>query len=193
MRIIAGEARGRTIFSPPGTNTRPTLDRVRENEFNMLQGFVRDSRVLDLFAGSGALSFEALSRGAGSAVLVDHDRQAHEVEKRNCALLGYEDKADIIRLDWSRALQKLIGEGKKFDLVFLDPPYALDLIREVFSALIPLLEPDSIIVLEHEGKKRIMDPDRFVCVRSRTWGYCGISIFMLKTSKEESSKKEEET
>lgn len=192
MRIIAGEARGRIILSPPGTNTRPTLDRVRENEFNMLQGLVRDSHVLDLFAGSGALSFEALSRGASSAVLVDHDRQAHEVEKRNCATLGYEDKATIIRLDWYKALQMLIAEGRRFDLVFLDPPYDLDCIPDIFSSLIPLLASDSIIVLEHEGKKHIMDPEEFVCVRSRTWGYCGISIFRLKASKEESSRKEEE-
>ena len=89
MRIIAGEARGRQIIAPEGRNTRPTLDRVRENIFNMLQAEVPGSRVLDLFAGSGALSLEAISRGAESAVLVDSDRKAHMVQKRNIETLKY--------------------------------------------------------------------------------------------------------
>ena len=83
MRIIAGEAGGRIIEAPKGMNTRPTLDRVRENIFNMIQQDVPDSAVLDLFAGSGAMSLEALSRGASRAVLVDSDRNANAVQKKN--------------------------------------------------------------------------------------------------------------
>ena len=88
MRIIAGTARNRRLEAPEGTNTRPTLDRVRENLFNILQTRIRDSTVLDLFAGSGALSFEAISRGAVRAVLCDADRKAYRTERRNAESLG---------------------------------------------------------------------------------------------------------
>ena len=95
MRIIAGTARGRKIDAPEGIHTRPTLDRVRENLFNILQNRTRDSRVLDLFAGSGALSLEALSRGAAHAVLVDSDRNASRVQRKNLEQLGMDDRAEV--------------------------------------------------------------------------------------------------
>ena len=100
MRIIAGEARSRTLKAPEGRDTRPTLDRVRENVFNILQGRVRDARVLDLFAGSGALSLEAVSRGASLAVMVDHDRAAIAVEKANVEALRFGDRTSILPMDW---------------------------------------------------------------------------------------------
>ena len=96
MRIIAGTARGRRIEAPEGRNTRPTLDRVRENLFNILQMSIRDSRVLDLFAGSGALSIEALSRGAESATLVDSDRNANRIQKKNLEALGFAGQAEVL-------------------------------------------------------------------------------------------------
>lgn len=91
MRIIAGTARGTVIDAPLGRDTRPTLDRVRENVFNILQQQVRGARVLDLFSGSGAMAFEAVSRGATSAVLVDVDKKAHQVEEANCRKLRMDD------------------------------------------------------------------------------------------------------
>ena len=94
MRIIAGEARGRRIEAPAGRNTRPTLDRIRENMFNILQADIPESRILDLFAGSGALSLEAISRGAASAVLVDSDRKASMIQKQNAESLRFDDRAD---------------------------------------------------------------------------------------------------
>ena len=110
MRIIGGEARGRTIEAPAGRHTRPTLDRVRENIFNILQADVPDSRVLDLFAGSGALSLEAISRGAAGAVLVDNDRNAAETEKKNISTLRYGDRARTIFGDWKKAAEILEQE-----------------------------------------------------------------------------------
>ena len=139
MRIIAGEARGRRIEAPEGRNTRPTLDRVRENLFNMLQGEISCSRVLDLFAGSGALSFEALSRGAEYACLVDHDRKASAVQIKNADTLGYRDRTRIMTSDWRRALKEIESTGKCFDMVFLDPPYAMLDLTDVFSGLTPVL------------------------------------------------------
>ena len=177
MRIIAGEARGRRIEAPEGRNTRPTLDRIRENLFNMLQGEIEGSTVLDLFAGSGALSFEALSRGAESACLVDHDRKAIAVQQRNAETLGYRTRASIIPADWRRALKALAGEGKRFDIVFLDPPYAMTELTEVFTGLIPVLKEEALIILEHEAGKTPETGEGFECVKQRSWGFCGVNIY----------------
>ena len=185
MRIIAGEARGRKIAAPSGTNTRPTLDRVRENLFNMIQSRISGCHVLDLFAGSGALGFEALSRGAASAVLVDHERNANSVQRANSSLLGFQDRTRIILSDWAEALRILRNEGRKFDIVFLDPPYSCSFLPGVFASLVPLIDPDSLIILEHEGKCRPDPPAGYACVRQRAWGYCGISIYRLLTPDDE--------
>ena len=139
MRIIAGTARGRKIEAPEGKNTRPTLDRVRENLFNILQMKIRGSRVLDLFAGSGALSIEALSRGAESATLVDSDRNANRIQKKNLESLGFAGQAEVMLRDWKQAAAELIRDGRQYDLVFLDPPYRMTDLRDVFTTLEKLL------------------------------------------------------
>ena len=131
MRIIAGTARGRHIEAPDGKNTRPTLDRVRENLFNILQTRIYSSRVLDLFAGSGAISFEALSRGAAHAVLCDRDRNAYKTEKINADSLGFSDRTELFFCDWTAAIRRLVNDGREFDLVFLDPPYEMTDLKEV--------------------------------------------------------------
>ena len=177
MRIIGGKERGRTIEAPAGRHTRPTLDRVRENMFNVLQADVPDSRVLDLFAGSGALSLEAVSRGAESAVLVDNDRNASETEKSNIARLHYENRTRAFHCDWKKAVETLRGENALFDLVFLDPPYAMLDLREVFNALVPVIHEDTLIVLEHEAGKQYTAADGFETVKDRSWGFCAMTVF----------------
>jgi len=177
MRIIAGKARSRTIEAPKGRDTRPTLDRVRENLFNILQRRTYDARVLDLFAGSGALAMEALSRGAAHAVLVDKDRQAHQVEKLNAEKLGFAGDCRILLMDWKQAASMLQGEGEKFDLVFLDPPYAMSDLREVMACLAPLLAQDAVVIVEHEARVAPMTPDGYEMFDSRKYGYVGVSLF----------------
>ena len=135
MRIIAGEARSRTILAPEGRDTRPTLDRVRENLFNILQWQCPGARVLDLFAGSGALALEALSRGAAEAVLADCDARAVRVERQNVEALGFSQRARVLQADWRETVRKLSAEGRSFQLVFLDPPYAMEDLTAVFEAL----------------------------------------------------------
>lgn len=179
MRIIAGEARSRTIEAPKGRDTRPTLDRVRENLFNILQNDVYGSRVLDLFSGSGALALEAVSRGASAAVLVDHDRQANAVEKRNIETLRFGDRARALLCDWQAALRTLTGEGARFDLVFLDPPYAMHDLTAVTEALKPLLSEDAIIVTEHEAGKPYAMADGYLETDTRRYGYVGVTIYRL--------------
>ena len=179
MRIIAGEARGRKIEAPEGKHTRPTLDRVRENIFNMLQNDIPYSRVLDLFAGSGALSLEALSRGALSAIMVDSDRGASAVQKKNTQTLRYSDRVKIYCCDWTTALKAFQLESFQFDVVFLDPPYAMTDLRAVFTALIPFVHNRTLIVVEHESGSDILVPDHFGIVKNRSWGYCAATVYCM--------------
>lgn len=133
MRVVAGEARGRRLVTPEGDRTRPTSDRVREAIFNALwsRGLVDGARVLDLFAGSGALGIEALSRGASHATFVESDRSARRAIAANLAACGFVDRADVIGTTVERFLDELhrperVGEAPRYDLAFCDPPYAYD-------------------------------------------------------------------
>ena len=149
MRVIAGRFKGRRLAAPPGYDVRPTSDRVREAVFSML-GDLEGDRVLDLFAGSGTLAIEALSRGAATAVLVDDDRRAVDVIRANLAPLPDAD-ARVVRADalsWLRA-----GEGS-YDLVFLDPPYseARTLAAPLSEALPAVLSPNARIVSESDKR-----------------------------------------
>ena len=127
MRVVAGTARGRTLVAPPGARTRPTTDRVREAVFNALwsRGAVEDAQVVDLFAGSGALGIEALSRGAAHVTFVDRDRSARYAVRRNLEVCGFVDRATLVEVPvepWLATLRADVG----FDLAFCDPPYAFD-------------------------------------------------------------------
>ena len=151
MRIIAGSARGRTLVAPPGSRTRPTQDAVRESLFNILQQEVADARVLDLFAGSGALALESLSRGAQHAVLVDKSPATMQVIRRNIAHAGFDQQCTCLCCDWQAAMTRLRAQQACFDLVFLDPPYDLPVLDTACAELerAGLLAPQAILVLEH--------------------------------------------
>ena len=151
MRIIAGTHGGRELFAPKGRATRPTSDRVREALFSIL-GDVSDLRVLDLFAGSGALAIEALSRGAGQATLVDSAARAVAAIRRNLEALGIE--AEVIRQPALRFLEAASRDPRQYDLVFLDPPYrhASTLGRELTSALRPILAAGARVVAESDRR-----------------------------------------
>jgi 16S rRNA (guanine966-N2)-methyltransferase len=151
MRVIAGSHKGRELFAPKGRATRPTSDRVREALFSIL-GDVGDLRVLDLFAGSGALGIEALSRGAAQATLVDSGPPAVAAMRRNLESLGIE--AEVVRQPAVRFLGAALRDGRQYDLVFLDPPYrhASTLGRELTSALMPILAADARVVAESDRR-----------------------------------------
>lgn len=175
MRIIAGTARSRTIEAPKGKDTRPTLDRVRENLFNILQMRIFEANCLDLFSGSGALALEALSRGASHAVLCDHDRNAHLVEKKNAQSLGFTDRCEFYLLDWREAVNRLAG--RQFDLIFLDPPYMMHDLREITEACEKLLSEDGRIIVEFENEQLPQITDRLEMLDRRRYGIVGISIY----------------
>ncbi len=156
MRIIAGVARGRRIESPAGWSTRPTLDRVRENLFNILSPRMPDAAFLDLFAGTGANGLEAVSRGAARAVLVDNDPAAVAVIRKNIALCGFSERVQCQRLGLPGGLDRISGP---FDVVFADPPYAFADAGALLRGLDAghLMAPGGIIV--YESARKMPPPD----------------------------------
>ncbi len=152
MRVIAGTYGGRELTAPRGRATRPTSDRVREALFSIL-GDVADARVLDLFAGSGALAIEALSRGAAEATLVDSSAAAIATIRRNLERLGIE--ATVRREKVSHFLEQARGSARQYDLVFLDPPYrhAGSVGAQLSEALAPVLAADARVVAESDRRE----------------------------------------
>lgn len=156
MRVIAGSLGGRRFEAPPGQATRPTPERVREALFSTL-GDLHGARVLDLFAGSGALAFEALSRGAGDAVLVERDRRAAAAIRRNIESLALGDRAELREADAIATAEALAG-GEPFDLVLVDPPYddAEKLAPRLEAALPPLLAQSARVVVESDRRRPLL-------------------------------------
>jgi len=167
VRVVAGSVRGRRISAPPGTDTRPTTDRVREAMFNALGslGAVDGAVVADLFAGSGALGIEALSRGAASAHFVEADRRAVAVIEENLSTLGLDDRGVVLRRPVEAALDEL---PVPLDLVLADPPYAFDGWAALLTDLATRLAEDGLVVIE---SGRAVDlPPGWERVRERTYG-----------------------
>lgn len=175
MRIITGSARGIPLSTLPGDNTRPTLEKAKEAIFSMLQFDIEGRRVLDLFAGSGQMALEALSRGAADAVLVDSSRQAVEVIKKNAQKTRLDGKCLVICADYATYLK---GENNPFDIVFLDPPYASDYIEKSLGILWEnnLLKQSSILVLESDKGDLPIDSERFTLVRKNKYGIAYIYV-----------------
>ena len=162
MRIITGSARGTRLKSPSGSVTRPTADRVKESLFNILGGCAR-ARVLDLFAGSGALGLEALSRGATKAVFVD--KNTARLIAQNAEHTKLDGRAEIYSADVLFAVKKLIGQGARFDLIFCDPPYGKGLIENLSADAAMLLAEDGIFVAEHGADEFPEGYDGFAALR----------------------------
>ena len=133
MRIISGKARGTKLYTLEGLETRPTLDRVKESLFNIIQERIEDSIVLDLFSGSGAIGLEFISRGAEYAYLCDNSKYAIEIINKNIQKTHFEDKTKVLNKDFKNALQEL--KNKKFDIIYLDPPYKTNFIKESLNLI----------------------------------------------------------
>lgn len=162
MRIIGGEARGRRLFAPSGNDTRPTSDRTRESLFNILSFDIPGSVILDLFGGTGALALEALSRGASFACVSDKSPQAIKIIEKNAEVVLGKDKKQKISIasaDYKKAIAQF--RNQKFNIVFLDPPYAMqDVYLDAVQKLIEnqMLSDDAIIVMERDKKAEISVP-----------------------------------
>ncbi|MDQ4018229.1 MAG: 16S rRNA (guanine(966)-N(2))-methyltransferase RsmD [Actinomycetota bacterium] len=175
MRIIAGSRKGARLIAPKGLATRPTGDRAREAAFNLI-GPVDGARVLDIFAGSGAMGLEALSRGAAGAVFVERDRTAADAIVRNLEKLGLAG-ATVIRDDAARVLAADARAGRRYDLVLIDPPYRmLAGLLPMLSAYLPsVLEPGGLVVVESDARE---EPELPLPKRtSRRYGSARITLF----------------
>ena len=175
MRIIAGSRKGARIFAPKGLEVRPTGDRVREAMFNLI-GPVDGADVLDLFAGTGALGLEALSRGAASAVFVDSDRVAAETVIRNLEKLGLEG-ARVYREDVGRRLSTDAASGRRYDLVLVDPPYRMlpQALASLSSHVPAIVAPGGLVVVESSAGET---PELPLPLRtSRRYGSARLTVF----------------
>ena len=172
MRVITGSARGRKLLEPEGMAVRPTTDMVKEAMFNIIQFDIEGRRVLDLFAGTGALSLEALSRGAREAVLVDMDRAACAAIRKNMETTRLGEKCRLIARDYHAAIDALAAEGTAFDVVFIDPPYKMENTGEMCAALYEkgLLSDAFLLVVEHRKGHAPMLDARFDAFDLRHYG-----------------------
>lgn len=154
MRVIAGKARSLPLVTIPGEDTRPTTDRIKETLFNMLQSRIPGCRFLDMFAGSGAIGIEALSRGAASAVFVEKNRKACACIRKNLAFTKLEESGKLLETDIAQALRLLEG-GDPFDIIFMDPPYSSDSEFQALEYLknSSLCSSDTLIIVEASLKK----------------------------------------
>jgi len=179
MRIIAGVSKGRKLATPKSQSVRPTSDRVKESIFNILGEEVEGKLVLDLFAGTGNLGIEALSRGAKKAIFVEKGRQALRLIQRNIVQIGLEGRVEIIPRDANRAIGILKGKGEVFDLILMDPPYEKGLIKRTLTKLNshPIYHTGSILVIEHDRREPMPDIlEGWNLVRERRLGDTVISF-----------------
>ncbi len=179
MRIIGGEARSRLIDAPKGMDTRPTQDKVRESLFNILQWNIEGRHVLDLFAGSGALGLEAISRGADDAIFVDVSHHAAAVIQSNIEKLGFGDRAKVIKADWRTAISGLSSHhNHRFDLIFLDPPYKMDDTGEMCLGMLNagIVADNALFVIEHSWDAPPKLDLRLRATDVRRYGSTGITF-----------------
>jgi 16S rRNA (guanine(966)-N(2))-methyltransferase RsmD len=177
MRVIAGQAKGHKLVAPSGDRVRPALDQVKEAIFNILFN-VQEERVLDLYAGSGSVGIEALSRGGREAVFVEEWSKAVASIKRNLAHCKLADNARIIAKSVERAIDILKREGTPFDLVFVDPPYEKGLVNPTLCMLAAsaILAPGARIVVEHHPKEPIECPPGLTLTDTRKYGQTLVSF-----------------
>ena len=190
MRIITGRARGVKLLSLEGEQTRPTAERAKDAVFSMLQFEIEDRKVLDLFAGSGQLGLEAVSRGAANAVLVDRSRDAIEVIKKNCLKTKLAPFCEVICSDYGEFLRGCRGK-RKFDMVFLDPPYALCVIPDAIERMLRagVIEEGCTLVCEAADFAHVFGgnealANRFEVLREARYGVACVTVMRLKGAEE---------
>ena len=177
MKVISGKYKGRVLDGFDISGTRPTMDRVKESLFAMIQNYLDDAVVLDLFAGSGNLGIEALSEGAADVYFVDKNKKACKVIQGNLEKLGIV-YAKTFCGDFQKVLKELALLGVKFDIIFLDPPYQTDFIEKSILSIVSLdiLAEDGILVAESDQLEKIIIPDNFFVVKSKKYGDKWVAI-----------------
>ena len=177
MRIISGRARGTKLMTLEGLDTRPTTDRVKESLFNLLQYDFYNKRILDLFAGSGALGLEGISRGAISVTFVDMSKACIEIIRKNAEKTKSLNESKFIQGDCLSAIHRL--EKDNLDLIFMDPPYSKGHVEPILEAIIQdgVLKVGGLIVIEHAKNDVWNHPDTLELVKTRTYGITTLTIY----------------
>ncbi|HEY2987216.1 MAG TPA: 16S rRNA (guanine(966)-N(2))-methyltransferase RsmD [Candidatus Binatia bacterium] len=189
MRVISGQAKGRRLKTPKGRELRPTADRVKEALFNILPHDLSGRRVLDLYAGTGSLSLEALSRGAEAAVLVEISRDATQAIEENLRALEFTARSRVVAGPVFRSIRTLGRAGERFDLILLDPPYDKELVGETLKAIAAegLLAESGVVVAEHSVREKVAERyGALVLTDQRRYGDTQLSFFTV--SKEAAEK-----
>ncbi len=178
MRVIAGTVKSFRLYSPEGTDIRPTSDRIKETIFNIISDEIPQSSVLDLFAGTGSLGIESLSRGAREAVFCDSSRKSIDIIKKNIEHTKFGDVSKVITADFRQSLSNMTG--KRFDLIFLDPPYGKNLVQESLGLIkrYNLLNEDGLIIAEM-GSKEELSHDGFYIYKFRDYSHT--KVLFLKS------------
>lgn len=187
MRVVSGKFRGRKLKAVPGMATRPTTDKVKESLFNIIGPYFDGGQSLDLYGGSGGLSIEAVSRGIDVATIVDRQYAAIKTIRENVAATNASQSFQIIKQDARKALKLLNNQGQKFDLVFLDPPYAKQKIVEDIAMMVNynLLNPESIVVCETNQEANLPDElNGFELYRRHEYGITVLTIYKYKGGNE---------
>ena len=183
MRVIAGTARGRPLVAPRGTATRPITDRVKETLFGILGDRVIDARVLDLYAGSGSVGIEALSRGAASCAFVEHDRRAVAAIRENLDRAGVAGQASVHGVDVLRYLDQSMGD--RIELAFMDPPYQERAILAPLERLVAHLAPGAMVVVKHHWRTEIPEPPGLTRSRERRFGETTLTFLVANDGADE--------
>lgn len=178
MRVIAGVRRGLKLSEFEGSDIRPTTDRVKENIFNIISPYVPDARVLDMFAGTGALSIEAVSRGAASAYLCELSASSAKIVKKNLEKADFGEKCRLILGD---SIDYVRSSAERFDIIFLDPPYNTGLLGAALEAIVcaGVLDDDGIIVAECDSPEYPSEPNGLTLFRQKRYGRSCILIYKL--------------
>ncbi|ADL07802.1 16S rRNA (guanine(966)-N(2))-methyltransferase RsmD [Thermosediminibacter oceani] len=179
MRVTGGIFRGRRIKSLPGIKTRPTSDIVRESLFNILGEKTAGSSFLDVFAGTGSVGIEALSRGAERVVFIEEGGLACRIIRENLIKLRISDKSLIIKADYLKGMRSLEKTNTTFDIIFLDPPYDRGFVSPCLEFLnnSELLKPNSIVVVQHSVSEVIKTPPNITCYKEKKYGITKLSFF----------------
>ena len=179
MRVISGKRRGAKLIAPEGMNTRPTTDRIKETLFNMIQFDLPGCQFLDLFSGSGGIGIEAISRGAQQAVFIDKDPAAFQCIKKNLEKTTLQDQAIVYNIDVYSGIKKLVAEGKRFDIIFLDPPYALPDTKDIlaFIGSHDLLKDDGYLILEQGTDQAIDKIEGLKLIKEKQYKTTTMSFF----------------
>lgn len=181
MKVISGTLKGRNIIGYNIDGTRPTMDRVKESLFAMIQNHIKDSVFLDLFAGSGQIGIEAISNGANTCYFIDNNKEVIKVLNQNISNLNIKKNSKIILSDWKKSLNEFANQDIKFDLIYVDPPYDYNVYEKILEKVstLNLLNENGLIILEHSNLKFKDTYNNLTLYKSKKYGNKSVNIYKI--------------